>query len=164
VANDFRAILINNSIHGGSGNISYGVGIVGKAIMVNNTIHVGSGLQNAGLFIREGRADLINNDIWGATMNCMVFNIDYYPNGTCEAYTLIGLNLCFWTGCDQSSGNISTDPLSDVDGVHLTAASSCIDTGIDPTPWYAGGLADFDIDGDARPYGAGWDIGADEWM
>ena len=26
-----------------------------------------------------------------------------------------------------------------------------------------GGLADFDFDGDARPYGAGWDIGVDEW-
>jgi len=47
---------------------------------------------------------------------------------------------------------------------HLQSDSPCIDNGIDPVPDYIGpDLVEFDFDGDARPYGAGWDIGADEW-
>ena len=72
-------------------------------------------------------------------------------------------------GCTLSwgSGNIDADPLFVVPGswsqgewgagdYHLTSLSPCIDTGID-----FGILSD--SDGDSRPLGAGYDIGADEF-
>lgn len=53
-------------------------------------------------------------------------------------------------------GNINSDPLFALGlDYHLGAGSPCIDTGID-TGIYT------DIDGDARPQGAGFDMGADE--
>ena len=60
------------------------------------------------------------------------------------------------------SGNVihandcSGDPAFDTDGYHLTSSSAAIDAGVD-----AGVTTD--IDGDARPRGAGYDIGADEF-
>jgi Putative metal-binding motif len=170
------ATLANNTIDGGSGSGSnYGVFNVGTATLVNNTIDGGSGSYSKGLYnaygtatlanntidgvvIADGTATLVNNDIWGADMDCMI-----YYSSVCEAETIAEVNACAWIGCTEASGNISADPLFDVDGYHLTASSPCKDTGIDPVTWYTGILADYDFDGDARPYGAGWDIGVDEW-
>lgn len=54
-------------------------------------------------------------------------------------------------------GNINTDPLFVGGGdYHLQEFSPCVDAGTD-----AG--VDTDIDGDARPYGDGFDMGADEF-
>ncbi len=59
-----------------------------------------------------------------------------------------------WTG----TGNINTDPLFAGSGdYHLTANSPCINTGTN-----AGAPAS-DIDGDTRPQGIGYDMGADEY-
>jgi hypothetical protein len=58
-----------------------------------------------------------------------------------------------WPG----NGNINADPLFvGGDDYHLTEGSACIDVGTD-TGVYA------DIDGDSRPYGDGFDMGADEF-
>ncbi len=43
------------------------------------------------------------------------------------------------------------------DNYHLKAGSPAIDRGV------AAGVS-FDIDGDPRPFGAGYDIGCDEWV
>jgi len=59
---------------------------------------------------------------------------------------------------DWGDGNIERDPLFVGEGdFHLTADSPCIDAGIDVGVYT-------DIDGDVRPYGAGFDIGADEYI
>jgi len=63
------------------------------------------------------------------------------------------------SGCtlDWGAGNIDADPLFAGGGdYHLTGTSPCIDAGTDA------GVYD-DIDGDLRPRGAGFDIGADEY-
>jgi len=48
------------------------------------------------------------------------------------------------------------DPAFAADGYHLTAGSAAIDKGV------AAGVTS-DIDGEARPFGAGYDLGADEY-
>ena len=55
-------------------------------------------------------------------------------------------------------GNIAADPLFVGGGdFHLTEGSPCIDAGVEA------GLY-IDIDADTRPFGAGYDIGADEYI
>ena len=60
---------------------------------------------------------------------------------------------------NYASTNLDADPLLLIllDGYHLTTNSPCIDAGIDA------GVYD-DIDGDLRPQGLGFDIGADEYV
>jgi hypothetical protein len=54
-------------------------------------------------------------------------------------------------------GNILCDPAFVGNGdYHLTNSSCCIDTGTDVD------APDYDIDGDIRPQGDGYDMGADE--
>ena len=174
MTNSGTATLANNDIDGGTGNdITYGVYNSGNVTttLVNNFISGGSGSSYSyGLYnpifcvdqVCYGSVTLVNNDIWGADQDCMI--ADFYDVCTNQV-TLV--NACGWTGCDTASGNISDDPLfvnSDSGDFHLQSVSPCRDTGIDPVPDYINaGLADFDFDGDARPYGAGWDIGVDEW-
>ena len=56
-------------------------------------------------------------------------------------------------------GNINADPLFMGNGnYHLSAGSPCIDAGT------ADGAPAYDIDGDARPQGAGYDIGSYEYI
>ena len=61
-----------------------------------------------------------------------------------------------WSGW----GNIDLDPLfnnPEYDDYHLTPESPCVDTGTDASIYT-------DIDGDARPLGTGFDMGADEFL
>jgi len=165
------AMLVNNNINGGSGNSSHGVYSSDTTTLVNNTINGGSGSSYSyGMYTRFGLVTLVNNDIWGADMDCMVVYRAYPPNDECEANTIAEVNACAWSRCADASGNISDDPLFVNPGegdFHLLSGSPCIDAGIDPVPDYIDQsflyLVEFDFEGDARPYGAGWDIGVDEW-
>ena len=71
-------------------------------------------------------------------------------------------------GYEDMGGNNIVDPPSFVDGLdssfaptaggdyHIQAGSACIDAGSASYPF------DHDINGDARPQGGGYDMGADE--
>jgi len=61
------------------------------------------------------------------------------------------------TGTINHTRDHCGDPAFATDGYHLTGVSAAINQGIDA------GLTS-DIDGDTRPYGAGYDLGADEWV
>ncbi len=63
------------------------------------------------------------------------------------------------TGYAGSSGNINNDPLFAGSGdYHLQAASPCIDNGTST------GAPSIDIEGTSRPQGAGYDMGAYEYV
>jgi hypothetical protein len=72
--------------------------------------------------------------------------------------TLWHANLTDWIGPGtvNRSGEYTGDPAFAPDGYHLTRSSAAIDAGVD-----AGVTTD--IDGEGRPRGTGYDIGADEF-
>lgn len=66
---------------------------------------------------------------------------------------------CIYEWTEGGTGNISDDPLFDSlesGDYHLTGDSPCIDVGTNTD-------INDDIDGNVRPYGAEFDMGADEW-
>jgi hypothetical protein len=96
-----------------------------------------------------------------------VTNSIVVSNGTYGIYDIGGsVSICTYNdvwnhgndyiGVTPGLGSISQDPQLDAT-FHLTTSSPCIDAGTD-----AGVYTDFD--GDVRPLGAGFDIGADEYV
>ena len=160
--------MTNNTINGGSGSESVGVSNydgTATLALANNTIDGGSGDSSYGVCnYSYGTATLVNNDIWGVDVDCLIYDGD---SQECDANTIGEVNACEWYGCGEASGNISDDPLfvKPTGGdFHLQSTSPCRDTGIDPVPNYIDpGFVEFDFEGDARPYGSRWDIGVDEW-
>jgi len=162
VFDNSTATLANNVINGGSDGLnSYSIYIsISTATLANNVITGGSGDASYGVFSQESTTVLLNNDIWDQNQDYLLYDGWKIINDLTE------LNLCGWTGCAAASGNINEDPLF-VDPLNddwrLQGDSPCIDTGADPTPYLDPSLVEFDFEGDPRPYGPGWDIGADEW-
>jgi len=90
--------------------------------------------------------------------NCILWG-DSAPNGP-EIYVCSGLPVIIYSdvqGGWSGEGNIDADPLFLGGGdYHLTLRSPCIDSGTDAWIYT-------DIDGEARPLGIGFDMGADEY-
>jgi Putative metal-binding motif/Fibronectin type III domain len=157
------ATVINNTIEGGSGNGSHGAQVTtSTASFVNNIILGGTGSSyRRGIYIRGRTVTLFNNDIWAESLECLI----YHFTGHVCVTDLNEVNDCAWTSCEEAGDNISEDPLFVGGGdYHLTESSPCKDTGVDPIDWYTGGLVDYDIDDDPRPFNGLWDIGMDEWI
>ena len=119
------------------------------------------------------RIALYNVDADEQTM--LIFN-DPYPGAgsnylrveSTYVTTIEDVNACGWDGCVEATGNIGDEPGLENPGAgdyHLSAASECIDAGFDATDWFLyHALVTKDFEGDARPQGLLWDIGADEWV
>ena len=88
--------------------------------------------------------------------NCIVWDIsppEIYVDSASPVVTYSDVK-GGWPGV----GNINANPLFALsDNYHLASGSPCIDAGTDVG-------VDIDIDGDARPQGTGFDIGADEFV
>ena len=151
VADSSQAAIVNNQITGTSNPfyLSPGIGIgeSSTADIMNNTIAgiLGNGIATGTYEVDfgVGSATITNCILWG--------NDDDLVNLT-ATYSDI-------EDGDPGEGNITADPLFVGSGdYHLTASSPCKDTGTSE------GAPKYDIDGDPRPKGAGYDMGSDEYF
>ncbi len=165
--------VISGEFNAKKGDFEYSNDAVVPARLINNIIDAGSSENSNALQILIEYSDymgilLVNNDIYGEDIGCMISEFNYgYASIECVANSISEVNDCTWFSCIDSSANISADPLF-VDSAngdfHLQSGSPCIDTGINPTEYIEQSFVEYDFEGDPRPYGAGWDIGPDEWQ
>ncbi len=121
----------------------------------HTTIHDNIGGNDSGIeAVFQSNLTLVNTILTSQTLGITLT----YDSGA----TLDGI---LWFGNGANTGGAGTftitnestgDPRLAFDGYHLLTGSAAIDVGV-PT------AVPEDIDGQARPYGAGPDIGADEW-
>ena len=136
---------------------------------VNNTLTVGSATSDQAAFLFDGvpipKVGLFNNNLYipSKFSGCLVYD------GTTCVTTLNDVHDCEWVGCYMADGNLDEGPgfVSPATGdYHLKATSPLIDAGVNPLPLIRPELSDwiwYDSEGNPRPAGDGWDIGAYEY-
>ena len=168
-----------------SGRVGLMVTYNGRATLVNSII---VGITDKGVWVKNGGAvKVINTIIYEpfyaiystkeslsyqnqfTLMNNRLTNLEYeWWDDLIYHYTysVAQINNCQFDGCVQAGGNILGEPgfVSPTD-YHLTPTSLCIDSGINPDPWYNGGADHFDYyEGNPRPTGISWEMGVDEYV
>ncbi len=153
------SISKNSAVKGaGIWNHTYSYSTIANCTISENSAEdLGGGIYSAG-----GDTEITNSILWG----------DHAPEGPemaiSQGYNYIAVSYSDVQGGEAGvhietkgtlvwlEGNIDSDPLFAGEGdYHLTAGSPCIDAGTDAGVYT-------DIDGDERPQGAGFDMGADE--
>lgn len=167
-------LIVNTVV---SGNFAlYGGGIVlteaSELTLVNSTVAGNHSTGWAGGIAVGAGATLtmVNSVVWGNAGDTLADDVYLSPTGTTSvSYSNIRLDDPgqTWAG----TGNMNLDPLfvdqrpaaeapTDGGDYHLRLSSPCIDAGTGTFP----DLSQDDLDGDARPQGAGPEIGADEYL
>ncbi|MBN1676593.1 MAG: right-handed parallel beta-helix repeat-containing protein [Kiritimatiellae bacterium] len=140
----FSPTLVNNTIRGNTASAAGG-GVCCDAgstpLLLNNTILANTAADGGGVYASPSSSPTITN--------CIL-----WENGDDLANCLATYS-CIEDG-DAGDGNIATDPALYADA-HIQGRSPCIDAGTSI------GAPTTDRDGEARPAGAGIDIGADEF-
>jgi hypothetical protein len=146
-----NTIITNSIIKNNTGSSIGGINCYDSSLIITNcTIADNTGGDNGGIDFVWGLSLTITNSIlWGDYPN----EINTGPTSPAHIVTFSNIQ-----GGYSGAGNIAADPLFVGNGdYHLTALSPCINKGTSI------GAPDYDIDGDSRPQGAGYDIGADEY-
>jgi Right handed beta helix region len=132
--------------------------IINCTIIGNSTTGDGGGIRSYG----DASPTVFNTILWANTADGSPDEISVSES------SLIDITYSDIQGGDPDNpgspypgiGNILCDPafVRRNGDYHLTGSSCCIDTGTDV------GAPDYDIDGDIRPQGNGYDMGADEFQ
>jgi hypothetical protein len=158
-------------------------------VIANNHISPGDFAGGSGIYIADASARLLHNSIinnqgaagsgigvgdffggWSSSValtNTLVVSQSVGIDVGGSVPNTVTVNGVLWHGTPVTVSQIPTatvtvqnqytgDPAFAPDGYHLTAGSAAIDKGVDA------GIT-VDIDGDPRPAGAGYDLGADEF-
>lgn len=160
---------IYNNISGGRGGGIYGCdNTIANTLVYFNT----ADLDGGGL--AECTGGLINNTVYGnnsgddgggvynctgTILNCIIYGNTAADSGDQGSGSSIPNFCCIEDWVSGGTGNISSNPQLAEPGIgqfHLMTGSPCIDAGTDS------GLA-VDMDKEARPYNALYDMGADEY-
>lgn len=149
-------ITVNTSFTG-SGSALYSAGSSPR--LLHTTLARNSGGDGSGVYV---------TDVFGSFSTVALTNtilVSHALGITVTAENTATLNGVLWYGNAANYGGSGTitatnpytgDPAFAADGYHLRPFSKAIDQGVD-----AGVIRD--IDGQPRPYGAGYDLGADEY-
>jgi hypothetical protein len=117
-------------------------------VLINCTVAGNSAWADGGWF-EMGSALTLTNAV-------MYFNFPYLDYPLAPGHSIIYSNIA---GGYEGEGNIDVPPEFVGGGDYrLSEGSPCIDTGT------ANGAPDYDLDGNPRPYGAGYDMGAYEYQ
>ncbi len=170
-----NSIISNNTAWGGGGIYFY----ISSPIVNNCPVNNNSAVRGGGFFVQESLPEITHSTIssntawegggiyavdssWLTVSNSILWGDQASSAGDeiyLDATSAVDITYSDIAGGWAGAGNINADPLFTTDGTyHLSTLSPCIDTATDV------GAAPNDIDGDLRPQGAGYDMGADEWI
>lgn len=171
-------IIQNNTAERGGGLFLYmSDTVLTNTVVIDNRVNdVGSGIYiwrpNTPRFLHTTIARNTGGDgsgVYATGGSTAIFTdtilVSHTLGITATAGSVLTLNATLWYGNGTDRGGAGTinhtndrtgDPKFDADGYHLTSNSAAIDEGVN-----AG--VSTDVDGDPRPIGTGYDIGADEF-
>ena len=145
--------IMNCTISGNTASMGGGILCFFSLVITNCTISGNTaGYPGGGIRSDASSITVKNSILWGDTAPAAKEIYPYNNSTITVTYSDVEGG---WTGI----GNINAAPLFGGGGnYHLTIGSPCIDKGTSV------GAPTYDIDGDVRPYGSGFDMGSDEYI